>query len=125
MHVSEERLELERETTAFEASALDNERARAALAEQVEHQAARELARQEEELALLRERRSPRKSALNLPSSEVEEAAEALGTRAALVVFALRAYGIPRGALGRGDRGVGACPRGAQERAGRCTQRCR
>ncbi len=98
VQASDARLALERETTTFEAAALDNERARVLLAEQAEHQAARELLRQEEELVLSRAALAPQKR-VKLAPPEVEEAAEALMMRASLVLLALRAYELPEARL--------------------------
>lgn len=95
VRLSEQRLLVERATYHLEAEALESEREAFALVAVANHQAARELSRQEEELVLARAALAPKKR-IKLALPEVKEAAGSLCERTALVLLALENYGVPR-----------------------------
>jgi hypothetical protein len=96
--LSEARQSVERETAAFDAAALEDDRARAELAERAEREAAREVVRRESELALARAALAPQQR-VKLGRAEVEQAAQALIARAALIQLALLSWDISAPAL--------------------------
>jgi len=91
--LSEARLQVERETAQLEASVLEEERARDALARRAEHEAARAIAEREEQLALARAALQPQHR-IKLSREEIDAATQALIARASLVLVAAQAYGV-------------------------------
>lgn len=98
VNLAASRLAIEQETAQLEALALEHDRVRENLAAQAELEAARQIVRHEEELALSRAALAPQHR-IKLGQAEVEQAAQAVIARATLVQLALASYELSQAQL--------------------------